>query len=51
MQRNADDADDVMAGIGRYFGNHFGADKERHEKIRGPSMNKSIGMESGGVSQ
>jgi hypothetical protein len=32
MQMYADDPDDVMAGVGRYWENHFGMDKEVHFK-------------------
>jgi len=32
MQRYAEDPDDVMAGVGRYWENYFGADKEVYHK-------------------
>jgi hypothetical protein len=37
MQMYAEDPDDVMAGVGRYWENYFGADKEvyhKNEKLR-----------------
>jgi len=32
IQENAEDADDVMLGVGRHWENYFGPDKERHQK-------------------
>jgi len=32
MQMYAEDPDDVMAGVGRYWENYFGADKEVYHK-------------------
>jgi hypothetical protein len=32
MQMYAEDPDDVMAGVGRYWDNYFGADKELYHK-------------------